>query len=118
MTPSEQRTQALAEANRRRHQVVVMRNQVRAGTVNIADIFRDPPPELHHLALLDVFALSRLAVGRARSATWRQTLGRRALAAQVNLLTPVGISSVRSREWAASQVRPARKPRTDTEAAA
>ena len=106
MTPSEQRTQALANALTARQHTYRLRDQIQAGTVSITTILTSPPPEIHRLTLLDVMAMTR---PRAQRSRWQENLGHAAVRDGVNLLAPMGRLSQRDREWAVNTLTP--KPR-------
>lgn len=91
----EQRAAANAASAAKRQFIAQLRSHVLAGRVGLDALLLDPPPQIAHLALIDVMAFAR---PRARG-SWRVDVGRAAVRAGVNVLQPVGGASKVSREW-------------------
>lgn len=103
MTATTQQRRALTAGNAVRTQVKDLRLELRDGTVSLADILTDPPAYLSNYAIIDVIDLVWARPGRNAS---RRVLGRRAMAAGINLLTPLGRASPASLHWAAEHAPP------------
>lgn len=103
MTANEQRHAALGKAIATRQATYKLRDHIRAGTTNIADILTNPPPETLRLTLLDVISMTRQRPQRLR---WQESLGQAAAADGVNLLAVMGNASMSDRQWAIRQLAP------------
>jgi hypothetical protein len=101
MTTTERDAQRSAALRQARRQITVrseVRRGFRDGTLNLATVLADPPPELKRVLLVDVLRWAAVYQG----ATTRMVdLGAMALEARINLMVPLGRASVRTRAWAA-----------------
>lgn len=86
-------------ANQKRSDLRELKRHIRAGRVSMESVFTDRPECACHLPLIDVMGLARVSRG-AKGHAWRERVGSLAVRDGVNLMVPLGRSSVRSREWA------------------
>lgn len=95
-----QHLNALASGQSRRLEIAQLRTELRCDPSKLRTVLLDPPAAVENLTVLDVLRLPRAKRYGAVPGIVR--IGRRAAAARVSLLEPMGApSSRRAREWAA-----------------
>ncbi|HZV74547.1 MAG TPA: hypothetical protein VFF79_12590 [Conexibacter sp.] len=93
-----QHLDALAVGQARRIEIARIRGEVRRDPYRVRDLLLDPPPALTNLTVLDVL---RMPLKHGTATPVLSRIGRRAAAARISLLEPMGSpSSRRAREWA------------------
>lgn len=97
-----------ANSNRLRSAKAQFRAGLASGELALADVLADPPDCLQQTILLDL-----LRMARGIGATKLRLLNLRAMRDRVNLATPLGQTSERSRRWLADELSGAhRRPKT------
>jgi hypothetical protein len=109
-----QRTTALASANAIRTGRKQLRDDVRAGRIQIRDLLDDTPPIVHGMTVMEVLMLAH---GTNRYPSIRTRIGKDAAHARINLYQPVERASDLTRGWAARHV-PAIRTRHENRVAA
>ncbi len=100
MTVVDAKLVALGMANESRMAKAGVKARLRSGSLSLADVMNDPPPELARALLIDVIRWTR-SYGRGGRGPAIEALGRHALRDHVNLMVPLGEASQRSRTWVA-----------------